>query len=334
MRFRSQRLVRRRGISGVPAGAVAGLDKRTQGGEVEVPLTRESSGTAHDSASCVFVFIKVAADLESQLEMITNVPTGATWFAPDGRLSYTPSPVRAAARDERCGAVEETYAQSADEGQARLSFPVAQARKRQKNSERSAPRGLSPHLQSARVRPNFRTLSSPTWKDLPAGWPPSKSVGRAHSNTVQFRPCDAWDPAASRKTSSPASDEACTLLGAGAGISGIRVLVKPVCAFPSRSDAPSSIQPLGLAEVLAKSASVLKKIRSALSLVEELDARVASTGPEHNEVLHGGTGKGTPKVKSENLSNDDENLQKQIRAAMKQALQVKHQGRRQGRKTQ
>ena len=40
------------------------------------------------------------------------------------------------------------------------------------------------------------------------------------------------------------------------------------------------------------------------------------------------TGKGTPMVKSENLSHDDDSLQKQVRDAVKQALQVKQQGDR------
>ena len=38
------------------------------------------------------------------------------------------------------------------------------------------------------------------------------------------------------------------------------------------------------------------------------------------------TGKGTPKVKSKNFSDDDDSLQKQIRVAVKQSLQVKQQG--------
>ena len=37
-------------------------------------------------------------------------------------------------------------------------------------------------------------------------------------------------------------------------------------------------------------------------------------------------GKATPKVKSKHLSDDDDSLQKQIRAAVKQAIQVKQQG--------
>ena len=42
------------------------------------------------------------------------------------------------------------------------------------------------------------------------------------------------------------------------------------------------------------------------------------------EAFHGAP-VGTPEVKSENLSDDDDSLQKQIRAAAKQALQVKQQ---------
>ena len=37
-------------------------------------------------------------------------------------------------------------------------------------------------------------------------------------------------------------------------------------------------------------------------------------------------GKATPKVKSELSSDDDDNLQKQIRATVKQAIQAKQQG--------
>ena len=96
----------------------------------------------HHSDSGVIVFIEIAAGLESQLEIITDVPAGATWFAPDGRLPHFPSSVWAAAGDERCGGVEETFPQStagsADEGQARLSFQFAKARSPKRTAKRSA----------------------------------------------------------------------------------------------------------------------------------------------------------------------------------------------------
>ena len=50
-------------------------------------------------------------------------------------------------------------------------------------------------------------------------------------------------PAASRKSSSPALHEARTLLGAGAGISRIRLLVKPICAVPSKNRCASPPTP-------------------------------------------------------------------------------------------
>ena len=90
---------RDRGGSAVPAGAVAGLDLGMQVGEVEVPRTGGPSGAAH-SDSCVTVFIEIAADLESQWEIITDVPAGATWFSPCVRLPNILSSVRAAAGDK------------------------------------------------------------------------------------------------------------------------------------------------------------------------------------------------------------------------------------------
>ena len=85
------------GIFAVLAGAVAGLDLGTQRGEVDVPLTGGPSGAAHHSESCLKVFIEIAADLEGQFEIISTVPTEATWLLPDGRLPHVLSLVRAAA---------------------------------------------------------------------------------------------------------------------------------------------------------------------------------------------------------------------------------------------
>ena len=47
-------------------------------------------GTAHRSDSCVVLFIVIAA-LEGQPAVITDAPSGATWFAPDKRLPHMPS---------------------------------------------------------------------------------------------------------------------------------------------------------------------------------------------------------------------------------------------------
>ena len=82
--------------------------------------------------------------------------------------------------------------------------------------------------------------------------------------------------------------EARTLLGAGAGISRVRLLVKPTRAVPPKSDAPHRPH-LDLADVLAKLASVLDRPRSARSLEEEfgVDLGVA-TEAEYTEILNGG----------------------------------------------
>ena len=50
----------------------------------------------------------------------------------------------------------------------------------------------------------------------------------------------------------------------------------------------------------------------------------SSPGREKKKQLMAPMGKGTPKVKSENISDDDDSLQKEIRAAQKQAFQAKH----------
>ena len=54
--------------------------------------------------------------------------------------------------------------------------------------------------------------------------------------------------------------------------------------------------------------------------------REAATLESAKKQLMTPVGKATPKVKSELLSDDDDNLQKQIRAAVKQAPQAKQQG--------
>ena len=60
----------------------------------------------------------------------------------------------------------------------------------------------------------------------------------------------------------PASHEARTPLGAGAGISRIRLPVKPTRAVPPKGEVPPR-QPLDLAEVLAKLAAVLAHAQSS-----------------------------------------------------------------------
>ena len=123
-----------------------------------------------------------------------------------------------------------------------------------------------------------------------AGRPPSKSLELLPSRRLAVRALRCWEfllphdrLAAQRYT------RLALLLGAGAGISRIRILVKPIRAVPAKSDAPPR-QPLDLAEVLAKWAAVLDKPRSSCSLEEEfgVDPGVATTETGYTGVLNGG----------------------------------------------
>ena len=89
------------------------------------------------------------------------------------------------------------------------------------------------------------------------------------------------------------------------GSAGLACLVGPVgpwgyqCEFSLSHQKGSALssQPLGFAEALANSASVLDKPKNARSLEEELgmDAGAATTEAEHTEVLNGsGSGRGEP----------------------------------------
>ena len=67
-----------------------------------VPLTAVGrgggpSGTAQTSDSHGVKFIKISADLESQLEIVSEVPVEFTQFSPDERLLHTPLRTRSAA---------------------------------------------------------------------------------------------------------------------------------------------------------------------------------------------------------------------------------------------
>ena len=162
----------------MPGRVVARLDLGTQESDVDEPLTGGPSGSAHLSVSCAVVLIMIAADLESQLEIVSEVPRESIRFSPDGRLPHIPSLVRTAVWDERCSGIEESCELSppgsAEEEHAGSRLPVAKARsaKRQRNVRRQA--GSRPLLRSVSAKPNSRQQWSLTWRNLMAGWPPSK----------------------------------------------------------------------------------------------------------------------------------------------------------------
>ena len=73
------------GIFAVLASAVAGLDLGTQGCEVDVPLTGGPSGAAHPSDLRAAALTEIAAELESQLGIVSEVQGESVEFSPDGR---------------------------------------------------------------------------------------------------------------------------------------------------------------------------------------------------------------------------------------------------------
>ena len=112
---------------------------------------------------------------------------------------------------------------------------------------------------------NSKPRCSLMWRISLAGWSPSKSVGLLPSQRLAFQAwwcCEFLLP--SWKTSSPALQEARTVLRAGAGVNRIRLLVKPARAVPPKGEVPPR-PPLDQAKVLAKLAAVLDKPRSSRS---------------------------------------------------------------------
>ena len=66
--------------------------------EVEAGLLDSGvlSGTAYPSDSCTVILFVIVADLESQLEIVSEVPGESIRFSSDGRLLHSPSLVRTA----------------------------------------------------------------------------------------------------------------------------------------------------------------------------------------------------------------------------------------------
>ena len=195
------------GIFAVLARAVAGLDLGTQEGDVDLPLTGGPSGAAHPSDSCAVVFIEIAADVESQLDIISEVPGESIGFSPDGRLPHIPSSVLIAAWDERCSVVEESGALSppgsAEEEQGGFSLPVAKARSAKKGSETfGAKRGRGP---SSEASVPSRIPGNSARSHVRICWPPLKWWSCSHSSTVQFEPCDVGNSGCFAKVKQPSA---------------------------------------------------------------------------------------------------------------------------------
>ena len=119
-----------------------------------------------------------------------------------------------------------------------------------KNAAKCSPSGDRGPSSEASARPNSRQWCSLAWNISLAGWPPSKSVELLPFQRLAVRALRCWGFWL-LKSGSPAPHEARTLLGASAGISRIRLLVKPTRAVPPKGDVPHR-QPLDRAEALAK----------------------------------------------------------------------------------
>ena len=136
------------------------------GSDVDVHLIGGPSGTAHPSDSCVVVFTEIDADLESQLEIVSEVPGESIGFSSDGRLPthsiFGPHCCMGREMQRSRGKLCGVPPCAAEEEQAGLSLPVAKARRAKNAAKRSAPSGI---VRSVNAKPN-----------LLAGWPSSKSV--------------------------------------------------------------------------------------------------------------------------------------------------------------
>ena len=237
------------GVFAVPAKAVAGLSWESQGGEVVVALADGPSGIAHFSDSCPVVF------LEGQRDSISEVPEGLSdSHQADNCHTHTHRRWCDLLHGTRDTVVstKALYCPLPDprkkNTRASPGLPVAKARGVKKAANRPTSQASMPSripgnsaVSYGRCRPQLAALES--------------QLGCAHFDSRGSIPAMLGIPAASRKTSGPALQEANTA-------SRIRILVKPVRAVPPEGDILPR-QPLDLAEVLAKLAAVLDQPRNS-----------------------------------------------------------------------
>ena len=201
-----------------------------------MPLKSGPSGTAHPSDCCAVVFFEIAADLESQLEIVSEVPEGSVRFSPDGWLPHLPSLVRTAAWGERSVGVDEgcvlSTPGSAEEERISLSLPVAKARREglfeKPISEASRPSPMLTHMEDfagwlaalevSGVAPNPTLCSSsPAMLGIPAASRKQPSAARgSHSAWGRCRhqsrpsPCQASSRSPTKKRcASPPTSRSC-----------------------------------------------------------------------------------------------------------------------------
>ena len=157
---------------------------------------------------------------------------GSIRFSPDGRLQQTPSLIRTAAWDERYIGVDEgcvlSTPCSAEGTHASLSV---QWRRRGVLAAKHPPSsGIAAPPPKRQCQAEFQATVLTHMEDFAGRLVALEVSGAPVPTPCSSSPAMLGIPAASRKTSSPALHEARILLGAGAGISRIRLPVKPARA--------------------------------------------------------------------------------------------------------
>ena len=153
---------------------------------------------------------------------------------------------RNAAWDERCSGVDEGCVLASRQWRRRG------VRRRERNFHHQA--GSRSLLRSVSAKPNSRQQFPLMWKISLACWPHSKSVELLPSRRTAVRALRCWGLLLLREIQAAQHCEVRTLLGAGAGISRIRLRVKSTRVVPPEGDVPPH-QLLDLAEVACKAGS-------------------------------------------------------------------------------
>ena len=200
--------------------AVVRLDLGTQGGEVVVPLADGPSGVAHPPFSCEVVNIEIAADLEGQLDIISESSReGPSDSHQTDGYHISPSLVRTAAWGRDTAAWDEIQ-----RSQRRLCTATLSSLEEEHASFKS-PSSEGAGCEEGSEAPTTKRDRGP----LSEASVPSRIPGNSARSRGRFR----W------QVGRPRSQRG-TLLGASAGISRIRLPVKPVRVVPTKRRSASS----------------------------------------------------------------------------------------------
>ena len=169
------------------------------GSDVDVPLIGGPSGTAHPSDSCVVVFTKIDADLESQLEIVSEIPAESIGFSSDGRLPtysvFGPHCCMGREMQRSRGKLCAVPSWLRGRRTGRFKSSSGKGAECEKGSETfGAKRDRGPSSEA----------SMPSRICWQVGRPRSQ-WSCSHSNTVQFEPCDVGDSGCFGKVKQPSA---------------------------------------------------------------------------------------------------------------------------------